>query len=127
MNKAKTTVIAVLAVGAAALLRRAGAGQRPAGSDMNESLTEPAPTPQEIEFNAIVRASAAFVGDIKVISTWCFGAEVTVRSRSGRSAWRAHVQYDSATGHVNAWGKYPASAKLGHFRSDLEARLAEAW
>jgi hypothetical protein len=127
MNKAKAAAIAVLAAGAAALLRRAGTGQRPAGSDMNESLMEPTPTPQEIEFDAIVRASAAFVGGIKVISTWRFGAEIAVRSRSGRGAWQAHVEYDPGTGHVNAWGTYPASNRLRHFRAELEARLAEAW
>ncbi|MFE6946132.1 hypothetical protein [Streptomyces chartreusis] len=127
MNKAKAAAIAVLAAGAAALLRRVGTGQHPAASDMDESLIEPTSTPQEIEFDAIVRAGAASVGGIKVISTWCFGAEIAVRSRSGRGAWQAHVQYDPGTGHVNAWGTYPASNRLRHFRAELEGRLAEAW
>lgn len=127
MNKAKAAAVAVLAAGTAALLRRAGTGQRQADSDRNESRKEPTPTPQEIEFDAIVRAGAAFVGGIKVISTWCFGAEIAVRSRSGRGAWQAHVEYDPGTGHVNAWGTYPASTRLRHFRAELEARLAEAW
>lgn len=128
MNKAKAAAaVAVLAAGAAALLRRAGTGRRPADSDMNELLMEPTPTPQEIEFEAIVAASVASVSGIKVISTWCFGAEITVRSRSGRGTWKAHVEYDPGTGHVNAWGTYPASNRLWHFRRELEERLAEVW
>lgn len=124
MNKATTAAVAVLALGATALLRRVGT----AGTDMpDESSMEPAWTPQEIEFNDFARASAASVGNIKVISTWRFGAEIEVRSGSGRSAWQAHVQYDPETGHVNAWGPYPGSNRLRNFRKELETRLSEAW
>ncbi|MFD3700726.1 hypothetical protein ACFWUZ_32120 [Streptomyces sp. NPDC058646] len=82
-------------------------------------------TPEEIEFDAIVRAVAESSFKVRSVVTNGFNVEARFRSNSGRGTWTASFVFDPETWTYDCWVPYGANAPR-FFGNEVSRRMREA-
>jgi hypothetical protein len=124
----KTAIIGVVFAAAATGMFIKLAKGRGVAEDLEtgESSIGGTPTSPEGEFDAIVRAVAATIGEIKIVSTDGFNVEAKVRTNSGKGAWTADFTFDPETGYYNYRHPYPDAGTPRVFGDEVGRRIREA-
>ncbi|MFI7359753.1 hypothetical protein ACIBTP_38205 [Streptomyces avidinii] len=82
-------------------------------------------TPEEIEFDAIVRSVAETAWRVRSVVTNGFTVEAEIES-GGRGTWIATLAFDPETGDYRRSGPYPDAKAPWFFGDEVRRRIREA-